>query len=184
MYFIRNATSKNIVIADLGLIIYVKQGFDLDSEKIKLLIPYKNSKDLKLAIQRGIIKIVGRTIPKEKEKPIVEKETDFSKLRNIIKEEVSKIKQPIDNSKILELLEKTNQLLERSYPQGNISRENTVVVSSSDEEDISGKTLKEIHARKVGKIIKNAEDNFTDDETQTVTDPAMTKNVSELENLL
>jgi N-acyl-D-aspartate/D-glutamate deacylase len=161
----------------------VKQGFDLDNDKIKLLIPYKNSKDLKLAIQRGIIKVVGRTIPKEK--LIIEKENNFSELRNIIKEEVSKIKQPSsDNSKILELLEKTNKLLERSYSQENISKENTVVVSSSDEEDISGKTLKEIHARKVGKIIKNAEDNFTDDETQTVTDHAMTKNVSELENLL
>jgi hypothetical protein len=101
---------------------------------------------------------------------------------------MSKLKDPSqssDNKKIVELLEKTNKLLERASSKENIViSNNTGVREYVEEKDIDSETLKEIHARKVGKITKNAEDNFTNDETKIIVDSSMAENISELENLL
>jgi hypothetical protein len=186
VYFIVNTSNKDIVVSDMGLTIKVKQGLDLDNKNIKLLKSYNESGDLKIAIQKGLVKITGKNNKQKEEKKKEEKPSnDLDKIREIIKEELGKNKSNSSDNKILELLEKTNKLLEIS-PRQTIN-DNVIIIDKNnieEENDINESTLNKIHAKRVNQLIKGSENNIRNENNETVDDPSISDNISELSNLL
>jgi hypothetical protein len=189
MYFIVNTTSSEVIISDLYLSIKPKQGFDLDSPKIKrtLKIPYLDSKDLSIAIKKGIVKVIANKSSKQE---VVEDKNsqNLDDIKKMIQEVIKEnLPTQIDQSQIIALLEKTHKLIESK------TQVSTVYVSTpanpnliQDENDgVDEKTLNKIHAQSVDKLVKNAKNKIEEEETlQKVDKTDITKNVSELEELL
>jgi len=194
MYLIANASGKQMVIGDIGLVLKPKQAIDL--HKINLKIDPNKSRDLGISIRKGFVKVLKKD--SKKSKKIVENITNIntmdqkkllSSIREIIKQEVknqtsqpTQILQGQDNQEILEAIQNVMSAV-KTQKGTVVVRDGKVIENKEKDLSLDHDTLVEIHSKTVDKRTLDAEGKL-EYEDQEIIDIGMGEDLSELEDLL
>jgi len=185
MYFIVNKTKSELQISDIKISLGPRQAMDLD----KAIDRRKSdrSKDLDLAIKKGVIQVKQKT---PTDTPIVISSEENSNDKNIdsikkdlseeIKNQFEALKSQLvnNNSNNNDFSQIINQL------QDVLNEKSNFRYKSEDEDDtINNEQLLDIHARSIDKKLKDIKSNKVKYDRQEVNDD-LGDNISELEGLL
>lgn len=193
MYLIANVSGKEIVIADLGVSIKPKQALNL--HKINTTISPESSRDLNSAKKLGYIKVLKKDEKIEKEKVDIQpdksldQEALINSLKDILREEMKSqlAEKKQDNSDVLLALGKIAELVKEKGPTviNNITQsgENKNSPEKEEESGVDEDTMSQIHAKAVSKITKES-NTSVDYSSEEIIDSSLSKNISELEDLL
>jgi len=183
MFFIVNKTKNELEISDIRISLGPRQAMDLD--KIIDRSKSDRSRDLDLAIKKGIIQVKQKT---PTETPIVissNNDVDISKIDDMkeylakeIKNQFDMLKSglPKNNNNSGDLSQVLNQLKKLTNNNSNNESEDEDVIMDDDK-------LSNIHAMTIDKKLKNVESNEVKYEKKEIKDD-IDGNISELEGLI
>ncbi|MEK0336993.1 MAG: hypothetical protein QQN41_06110 [Nitrosopumilus sp.] len=198
-FFIVNKSKQQIIIGDINVSLGPHQAIDLD--KIMPRTKSDNSKDLKIAAKRGIIKIKQKTDLTEKKTEIVKHEYSASidnaqiedmkqQIRAEVREELKKqfgdfqLQQPqtVDSGEILASIEDLKGILSSGSIVNASQQTDDRKRNQIDDISISEETLIEMHERVANKIVEGVESKVEHIEKKVIDN--VDERANELEDLL
>lgn len=188
MYFIVNKTKSELQISDIKISLGPRQAMDLD--KVIDRSKSDRSKDLDLAIKKGVIQVKQKT-PTETPIVINSQNNDTSNIDNIKKDLSEEIKNQFNDLKNQLINQGSNQSQNNDFSQilnqlqSVLNNKNTNNYYESEDQDvkINDEQLLDIHARSIDKKLKDIKSNDVKYDKQKVDDD-LENNISELEGLL